>query len=238
MLERGFEHHPDAAASVLSALRSILATIPIERAGVRLHGVSGLRPLLDSDGAIGAIAASHLGRAARPVRALLFDKSDASNWSLGWHQDRTIAVAERREVEGFGPWTVKAGMVHVEPPPALQAMMVTLRVHLDPVDEANAPLLVAPGSHRLGRIPQADIASIVRLCGTVMCTAEAGDVWAYSAPILHASDAAAWPRRRRVLQVDYAAFDLPAGLQWLGPESASLVQQVAKSSTAHDSDRR
>ena len=30
--------------------------------------------------------------------------------------------------------------------------MVTLRVHLDPVPATNAPLLIAPGSHKLGRI--------------------------------------------------------------------------------------
>ena len=30
---------------------------------------------------------------------------------------------------------------------------VTLRVHFDPVPETNAPLLIAPGSHRLGQIP-------------------------------------------------------------------------------------
>jgi hypothetical protein len=216
VLERGFEHHPGAAAAVLSDLRSIPATVPIERAGARLHGVRGLEPLLKGHGPIGAVAAGYLGGGARPVRALLFDKSDASNWSLGWHQDRTIAVVERREVEGFGPWTIKAGMIHVEPPSALQAMLVTLRVHLDPVDEANAPLLVAPNSHLLGRIPQTDIASVVKRCGTAMCKAEAGDVWAYSTPILHASDAAAQPRSRRVLQVDYAAGGLAGGLQWFG----------------------
>jgi hypothetical protein len=216
LAERGFEHHPGAAASVLSDLRSILATTPVERAGTRLRSVSGLGCLLDRDGVIGAVAAIHLGRAARPVRALLFDKFDTSNWSLGWHQDRTIAVVEHREVEGFGRWTVKADMVHAEPPATLQAMMVTLRVHLDPVDEANAPLLVAPGSHLLGRIPQADIASVVKRCGTVRCTADAGDIWAYSTPILHASEAAARPSRRRVLQVDYATAELPDGLRWLG----------------------
>jgi hypothetical protein len=52
-------------------------------------------------------------------------KIDAGNWTLGWHQDRTIVVVKRRDVEGFGPWTVKAGMVHVEPSPALQASMIT-----------------------------------------------------------------------------------------------------------------
>ena len=34
--------------------------------------------------------------------------------------------------------------------------------------------------------------------------------------ILHASNAAETPRRRRVLQIDYSADDLPGGLQWLG----------------------
>jgi hypothetical protein len=222
VLDRGFEHHAGAAAAVVSELRSILAAFPLERAGARLHGVSGLGCLLDRDGVIGAVAAIHLGRAAQPVRALLFDKSAASNWSLGWHQDRTIAVVERREVEGFGPWTVKAGMVHVEPPPALHAMMVTLRVHLDRADEANAPLLVAPGSHRLGRISQPDISRTVRRCGTAVCMAEAGDIWAYSTPILHASEAAARPSRRRVLQVDYAAAELPGGLRWLGVGECTL----------------
>jgi hypothetical protein len=36
------------------------------------------------------------------------------------------------------------------------------------------------------------------------------------ASILHASQAADQPARRRVLQIDYAATDLPGGLTWLG----------------------
>ena len=53
-------------------------------------------------------------------------------------------------------------------------------------------------------------------CGTAVCEAEAGDVWLYATPILHASEAAKVPTRRRVLQVDYAAGDLPGGLEWAG----------------------
>jgi hypothetical protein len=33
---------------------------------------------------------------------------------------------------------------------------------------------------------------------------------------LHASEAAVVPSGRRVLQVDYAAEELPGGLRWLG----------------------
>lgn len=216
LAERGFQHHPGAAAPVLPELCRILAGVPIERAGARLYGVHGLPALLDANSTIGSIAATHLGSGARPVRALLFDKSAASNWSLGWHQDRTIVVAERHDTAGFAPWSFKAGLHHVEPPPSLQAAMITLRVHLDAVDADNAPLLIAPGSHRLGRIPQSNVSGVVQRCGIASCIAEPGDVWVYSTPILHASEASTRPRRRRVLQVDYTTKSLPGGLQWLG----------------------
>jgi ectoine hydroxylase-related dioxygenase (phytanoyl-CoA dioxygenase family) len=205
-----------AALPILGDLAAALAGLPEDRAGLRLRALPELRPHLAVSGAIGRIAASALGSDARPVRAILFDKSPDTNWALGWHQDRTICVAARLEVEGFGPWTVKGGMHHVEPPFGLLESMATLRVHLDDVPADNAPLLVAPGSHRLGRIGEGEIAGAVRACGSRACTAQAGDIWLYATPILHASHAAARPARRRVLQLDYAAFDLPGKLEWLG----------------------
>ncbi len=94
--------------------------------------------------------------------------------------------------------------------------MVTLRVHLDDVPATNAPLLIAPGSHRDGRIPVDAINDTVRQRGILRCIAKAGDIWLYATPILHASKIAAVPARRRVLQLDFAAEDLPGGLDWLG----------------------
>lgn len=183
---------------------------------MRLQGFPALGPILDRRGPVGRLAAGILGPASRPVRAILFDKSPAANWSLGWHQDRVIVVKDRIEVEGFGPWTIKAGLLHVMPPATILGSMLTLRVHLDPVAATNAPLLVAPGSHRLGRIAEADIPTVVDRCGRLTCLADTGDVWIYSTPILHASEAAQEPKRRRVLQVDFAASNLPGGLCWLG----------------------
>ncbi|MFA6115747.1 MAG: phytanoyl-CoA dioxygenase family protein [Sphingomonas sp.] len=201
---------------MLPEIEAIAATFEPDRAGIRLHAIEGLQGLLAPRNPIGTIATDAIGAVARPVRAILFDKTAAVNWSLGWHQDRTIVVAKPRAVPGFGPWTVKAGLLHVAPPFEVLAGMVTLRVHLDPVGPDNAPLLVAPGSHRFGRVAEADIEAVVSKCGVAACLAEPGDVWLYATPILHASDAAADPRRRRVLQVDYAAGDLPGGLEWLG----------------------
>lgn len=160
------------------------------------------------------LAADWFGESVRVVRVLLLDERPDANWALGWHQDRTIAVRARREVAGFGPWTVKRGIVHVAPPATLHAKMLTARLHLDDTDERNGALLIAAGSHRLGRIAEGDIEAVVDRHGVEACHADAGDVWFYSTPILHASARSEAGRRRRVVQIDLAAFDLPGGLEW------------------------
>lgn len=212
----GAQFHPGAFVDTRNALHAVLSDLPRDQAGIRVTGLKALGPFLEANGVLGAIAATTLGPGYRPVRALFFDKTAETNWSLGWHQDRTICVKARIEVDGYGPWTVKQGLNHVAPPFALLERMVTLRAHLDDVPIDNAPLLIAPGSHRCGRVQVEDIQAVVDRCGTFACVAAAGDVWAYSTPILHASEAAAKPVHRRVLQVDFSTDDLPGGLEWLG----------------------
>ena len=216
LAEHGAQLFPAAASADLDALREILARLPPDQAGIRIHGVEALRPFLEPNGTIGFLACKAIGASAKPVRAILFDKSATTNWALGWHQDRTICVRDQVEMAGFGPWSIKAGLHHVAPPFDLLFRMVTVRVHLDDVPTANAPLLIAPGSHRRGRVPVEAVNLTVSECGIVACVARAGDVWAYSTPVLHASEAASHTAHRRVLQVDYSADDLPGGLEWLG----------------------
>jgi hypothetical protein len=186
------------------------------KAGARIFGGPLAARILDATFVPAEIVARELGPEARPVRAILFDKTAETNWSVGWHQDRTIAVRQRREVAGFGPWSAKDGIPHVEPPVAMTAAMLTIRVHLDACGPDNAPLLIAPGSHRLGRVPGPDIAAAVDRLGSVACLASAGDVWVYATAILHASERSRSDSSRRVLQIDYAAARLPGGLEWLG----------------------
>jgi hypothetical protein len=205
-----------AALSMLPDLREAFANFPKGQAGVRVSNGANLRGAMAPTGQLGRLAAMLLGPNSRPVRAVLFDKTVETNWSLAWHQDRTICVKERVEVHGFGPWTVKSGMQHVAPPFELLTRMITVRAHLDDVPSSNAPLLFAPGSHTRGRVPVDRIDEVVRECGARACLAQAGDVWAYSTPILHASELATAPHHRRVLQVDFAAEDLPGTLEWLG----------------------
>lgn len=199
------------------------ALSPAEAAALVAHfrnesGNTRLAPGADLVGLIApadALASSLLGPCARAVRAVFFDKTPAHNWSLGWHQDRTVAVRERREVPGFADWTVKSGIAHCVPPFDYLARMLTFRIHLDDVGETNAPLLVSPGTH-LRLIAEPDIPAEVERHGRFACLAKTGDIWAYSTPILHASGRAGAPGRRRVLQLLYTADDLPAGLSWLG----------------------
>ena len=204
------------AAAEIERLRAIADESVHGRPGARLSGDQWLTSFL-SEGAPAQAAVDLTTPAARPVRAVMFDKSAAANWIVAWHQDRTIPVRERREVEGFGPWSIKSGVPHVAPPFEVLARMVTLRLHLDAVDAENAPLRVAAGSHRLGRIAAGDATVRAEAMTQMLCLADAGDVWAYRTPILHASDRASGDRRRRVLQVDYADFELPGGLEWRGP---------------------
>lgn len=212
----GARLYSGAAIDVMGELCALFDSQPKHVAGIRLHGIEALRRLLGIDGRIGTVAASIIGPHSRAVRAILFDKTTETNWSLGWHQDRTICVRKRVEIAGYGPWTVKSGMQHVTPPFDLLSRMVTLRVHLDNVPEENAPLMIVPGSHKLGRIPETDINEVVARLGQEICLAAAGDIWAYATPILHGSKAATRPARRRVLQVDFSGDDLPAELDWLG----------------------
>ncbi len=207
-----------AALPILGALGRWADDKVHGRPGLRLSGDPALGAFVDAK-AIRMLASRHLPPSAPsviPVRAVLFDKSPATNWSLGWHQDRTIVVRERHETAGFGPWSRKHGLQHVEPPFSIIEQMVTLRIHLDDVPATNAPLLIAPGSHRVGRVPEDQIMATVEAHGHRTCEAGAGDIWVYATPILHASDASSRAGHRRVLQVDFAGADLPLPLEWRG----------------------
>lgn len=218
----GAEHHPSALSDAeLTELQKHADSVLAGRSGVRMFGSAVLGLVLGPNGSMGRLAFGTLGEKARPVRAIIFDKTADRNWAVAWHQDRTIAVRERRDTPGFAPWSMKGGVTHVEPPFEIMAGMVTLRAHLDDCGADNAPLLIAPGSHRLGRVPATDAAAVAQRLGQASCLARTGDVWSYATTIVHASERARTPCRRRVLHVDYSRADLPNGLEWLGLEKGS-----------------
>lgn len=156
----------------------------------------------------------HLSSKPFPVRAIYFDKSCESNWLVSWHQDLTLAVRARAEVPGFGPWSTKEGIPHVQPPVELLQQMLTVRLHLDDADESNGALRVLPGSHRLGRLSSMRITALRAQQEDFLCAASAGDLLLMRPLLLHASGRSTSTRHRRVLHIEYAGFNLPAALCW------------------------
>ncbi len=162
------------------------------------------------------IIAAILGLGAFAVRALFFDKTPTANWNLPWHQDVTVAVKERRDAAGFGPWTLKAGIHHVHAPACLLERMVTIRIHLDACDPENGPMRVLPGSHAHGRLLPAQVNEWAARGSEleVDCLVPSGGAVLMRPLILHCSAAATVTGHRRVIHLEYAAEDLPPGMDW------------------------
>src|SRR5262249_36630616 len=145
---------------------------------------------------------------------ILFDKTPEANWKVTWHQDVTIAVAARREVEGFGPWSMKAGVIHVQPSAEILEQMLAVRIHLDDCGPENGPVRVLPGSHRLGKLTTEEIATIRVAVNEQPCIASRGTALLMRPLIVHASSGATRPGHRRVIHIEYANCTLPGGLDW------------------------
>jgi hypothetical protein len=173
------------------------------------------------------IAQAILGPRAFVVRGLYFDKTLQTNWNLPWHQDLTIAVQTRRDVAGFGPWTVKAGIPHAHAPAELLARMLTIRLHLDDCSLENGPMRVLPGSHSAGKLDAAATARWVAQAGerAIDLDVRGGGAVVMRPLILHSSASATRGGHRRVIHLEYAAEALPGGLEWY--ESAGRPLQVS-----------
>jgi hypothetical protein len=158
--------------------------------------------------------AAVLGPGCFAVRAILFDKTPEANWKVAWHQDLTIPTRVRLDRPGFGPWSTKAGIPHVQPPVAILENMLTVRVHLDPCGPENGPVRVLPGSHLHGKLAPSAVYAWKDRVSPRDATCAAGALLLMRPLLLHASSAATSPGHRRVIHLEYAAGPLPAGLHW------------------------
>lgn len=183
------------------AIRNVTEVVPEVRA---LHGHSGIAQLVEPI----------LGRDAMLVRGLMFDKSPDSNWGIFWHQDLSIAVRQREDVSDFVPWSIKAGIQHVQPPPDILQKMLTVRLHLDDCQETNGALRVLPGSHRKSRLTMFESETLKQNTDPVTCCVGSGGAVMMRPLLLHSSHKATDAARRRVIHLEFAAEPLPRPLQW------------------------
>lgn len=162
------------------------------------------------------IAKSFLGKKAKPVRAIYFDKHPEANWKVPWHQDLTITVKSKKQVQGFSVWTMKYGVQHVQPPVHILENMLTIRLHLDNADLRNGALKVIPESHKNGRISPSEFPALSKERGIRVCSVNTGDALLMRPLLVHSSSAGTEPSHRRVIHMEFASVDLPDGLEWYG----------------------
>lgn len=216
-----FASHLDAHGFVIvpnvldASARHALAALLGDANGAGSRGMLRVREVAElAQSLLADLVSPYLAFNPVPVRGIYFDKRPETNWLVAWHQDLTLALKEQTEMTGFGPWSVKEGVPHVQPPMMLLEQMLAVRLHLDDADAGNGALRVLPGTHRLGRLSAEAIQGCRETREEVLCEAKAGDVLLMRPLLLHASSRSSSPRRRRVLHIEYAGFELPAPLEW------------------------
>jgi ectoine hydroxylase-related dioxygenase (phytanoyl-CoA dioxygenase family) len=205
--EQGFAILPGVLAwDELAALSEefLKSSLRRSRAGVR-HAMklADVAALARGPKLVG-IARELLGEHATPFRATLFDKSAEANWLVVWHQDTALPLQEKAHTEGWGPWSVKDGVIYAHAPAEALARVIALRVHLDDSDSGNGPLRVLPRSHCLGVLTDERIHTLAAEVPAIDCLVAKGGVLAMKPLIVHASSKSRREQSRRVLHIEYA----------------------------------
>ncbi|WP_262152192.1 phytanoyl-CoA dioxygenase family protein [Chryseobacterium foetidum] len=146
------------------------------------------------------------------VKSIYFDKPEKSNWYVAYHQDLTISVNKKIQLENFGPWTTKQNQFAVQPPLDILENIFTIRIHLDDTDENNGALKVVPKSHAKGIYRPETIDWKVETEN--ICSVERGGVMIMKPLLLHGSNRTINGKKRRVIHIEFSDMILPEELQW------------------------
>ncbi|GLP99715.1 phytanoyl-CoA dioxygenase [Methylophaga thalassica] len=216
--ENGFEMHSSFLCN--DSINEITTEIEALDSDFPKHGIrnaekklSSVRNLVESDLLLEK-ARIYLTGKPEVVRVIVFDKTADKNWLVTWHQDKTISVSDKKEVDGWGPWTLKDGVHHVQPKLNVLEEMVTFRIHLDDANESNGCLKVIPKSHKLGILSKNEQDRIVAESEAYICSAKSGDLLVMRPHLLHSSSKGTEPNHRRIVHIEYSSFQLPIGLAW------------------------
>jgi ectoine hydroxylase-related dioxygenase (phytanoyl-CoA dioxygenase family) len=201
IIPRVLEH--DEVARLVEVLAQL--TLRRSKAGVRhLLGHAAVAELARKARLL-EIARGILGGEAFAFRATLFDKSPNANWLVVWHQDTALPLRERRELPGWGPWSVKEGVVYAHAPESALARVLALRVHLDDSTAENGPLRALPGTHTLGLLNDDEVHVLATKVSPVNCLVPRGGVLAMRPLLVHSSSKSLSQAARRVLHIEYSA---------------------------------
>jgi ectoine hydroxylase-related dioxygenase (phytanoyl-CoA dioxygenase family) len=99
------------------------------------------------------------------------------------------------------------------PPAEIMSRILAIRLHWDESGGDNGPLRVIDGSHSEGRLFGATNRKLEEVT-CVTCLIPKGRALLMRPVLLHASSACVVPQSRRVIHFEFAAEDLPQGLEW------------------------
>jgi ectoine hydroxylase-related dioxygenase (phytanoyl-CoA dioxygenase family) len=205
----GFEICPKLfdRASMLSVAHSLQrSTIRRSRAGIRnALQIDSVRTLAN-DPVLSNLAKGVFGQGAVAIRATLFDKSPRSNWLVVWHQDTALPLQERRDTPGWGPWSIKEGVICAHAPASALEQILAIRVHLDDSNADNGPLRVLPQTHTMGVLTDDEIRDLANKVSPVECHIPSGGILLMKPLLVHSSSKTnSQNAPRRVLHIEYSA---------------------------------
>lgn len=146
------------------------------------------------------------------VKSIYFDKPEKSNWYVSYHQDLTISVDKKLDLNGFGPWTTKQNQFAVQPPIDYLKNIFTIRIHLDDTDENNGALKVVPNSHSKEIYRPETIDWNVET--EEICSVNKGGIMIMKPLILHGSNRTTNNQKRRVIHIEFSNMELPEEINW------------------------
>jgi len=146
------------------------------------------------------------------VKSIYFDKPENSNWYVAYHQDLTISVDKKEEIENFVNWTKKQNQFAVQPPISVLENIVTLRIHFDETNSENGALKVIENSHSKGIYRPETINWENEK--EVTCNVNKGGVMLMKPLLLHSSSRTTNSKKRRVIHIELSNIDLPKEINW------------------------
>lgn len=146
------------------------------------------------------------------VKSIYFDKPEKSNWYVAYHQDLTISVDKKTEIENFGPWTTKQNQFAVQPSIDILENIFTIRIHLDETNSENGALKVIKKSHSKGIYRPETIDWQIET--ETICNVKKGGIMIMKPLLLHSSSRTTNNQKRRVIHIEFSDLKLPEPLNW------------------------
>lgn len=137
----------------------------------------------------------------QPVQCTYFQKSEAKNWLVSLHQDRSLPVPDDEEIDGIV--RVKNGKRFYQPDSCVLAATIAVRLSVDSSHSKNGGLKVIPESHRHGILSESEIIRYSASSTVAIPSVARGSLMIMSPLLLHSSSKAEINESRRILHYTF-----------------------------------